>query len=48
MSLGARRAIAEIILKVDLSMEGKMYGFPEENDRFHVSLGARDSAQSQK
>ena len=35
-------------LKVDLSMESKMYGFPKENDRFHVSLGARDLAQSQK
>jgi len=35
-------------LKVDLSMESKMYGFPSENDRFHVSLGAGDLAESQK
>ena len=35
-------------LKVDLSMESKMYGFPWENDRFHVSLGAGDLADSQK
>ena len=26
-------------LKVDLSMENKMYGFSQENDRFHVSVG---------
>ena len=26
-------------LKVDLSMESKMYGFPQENDRFHVVFG---------
>ena len=25
-------------LKVDLSMESKMYGFPLENDWFHVSF----------
>ena len=35
-------------LKVDLSMESKMYGFTWENDRFHVSLGAGDLAGSQK
>ena len=35
-------------LKVDFSMESKMYGFPYENDRFHVSLGARDFEDSQK
>ena len=35
-------------LKVDLSMESKMYGFPEENDRLHVYLGAGDLADSQK
>ena len=35
-------------LKVDLSMESKMYGFTWENDRFHVSLGARDLGDSQK
>ena len=34
-------------LKVDLSMESAMYGFPEDN-RFHVSLGATDLAESQK
>ena len=35
-------------LKIDLSMESKMHGFPEENDRFHVSLGTRDLGESQK
>ena len=35
-------------LKVDLNMESKMYGFPYENDRFYVSLGAGDLAHSQK
>ncbi len=35
-------------LKVDLSMESKMYGFPWENDRFHVSLGESDLEDSQK
>ena len=35
-------------IKDDLSMESKMYGFPKENDRFHVSLGAGDLADSQK
>ena len=35
-------------LKVDLSMESKMYGFPYENDRFHVSLGVGETAESQK
>ena len=35
-------------LKVDPNMESKMYGFPEENNRFHVSLGAADFAHSQK
>ena len=34
--------------KVDLSMESKMHGFPKENVRFYVSLGARDLADSQK
>ena len=41
-------AFAEMTLKVDLSMESKMYGFPQGNDRFHVSLGERDLAHSQK
>ena len=40
--------IAEMTLKVDLSMESKMYGFPRENHRFHVSVGAGDLAESQK
>ena len=35
-------------LKVDLSMESKMYGFAKENERFHESLGKRDFAESQK
>ena len=35
-------------LQVDLSMESKMYGFPLENDRFHVFLGAGDLADSRK
>ena len=35
-------------LKVDLSMESKMYGFPWENARFHLSMGATDLAESQK
>ena len=35
-------------IKVDFSMESKMYGFPQENDRFHESLGKRDLAESQK
>ncbi len=35
-------------LKVDLSMESKMYGFLQENDRFHVSLGVTDLAAPQK
>ena len=35
-------------LKVDLSMQSKMYGFTWENDRFHVSLAAGDLAHSQK
>ena len=42
------RGIAEKRFKVGLSMESKMHGFPYENDRFQVSLGARDSADSQK
>ena len=37
-----------MILQVDLSMESKMYGFPNENDRFHVALGTADFAESQK
>ena len=40
--------IAEKTFKVDLSMESKMYGFPSENNRFHVTLGATDLAESQK
>ena len=39
---------AEMTLKVDFSVESKMYGFPLENDRFHVSLGVRDLAAPQK
>ena len=35
-------------IKVDLSMESKMFGFPQENDRFYLSLGAGDLAHSQK
>ena len=35
-------------LKVDLSMESKMYGFPKENGRIHVTLGTADLAESQK
>ena len=35
-------------LKVDFSMESKMFGFLKENDRFQVSLGARDLEDSQK
>ena len=34
--------------KVDLSMESKMYGFLQENDRFHMSLGVTDLAAPQK
>ena len=40
--------LAEMTLKVDPSMESKMYVFPWENLRFHVSLGAGDLAESQK
>ena len=35
-------------LRVDLSMDSKMYGFTWENDRFHESLGKRDLEDSQK
>ena len=35
-------------IKVDFSMESKMYGFTKENDRFHESLGMTDLAESQK
>jgi hypothetical protein len=35
-------------LKVDLSMEKKMYEFSWENDRFHVSLEAMELGESQK
>ena len=40
--------IAEMTFKVDFSFESKMYGFPRENNRFHVSLGATDLAHSPK
>ena len=40
--------LAEMTLKVDLSMESRMCGFPQENNTFHVSLGASDLADSQK
>ena len=36
------------MIKVDLSMKSKMYGFPWANDRFHVTLGMTDLAGSQK
>ena len=32
----------------DLTMESKMYGFPYENNRFHVTLGTADLAESLK
>ena len=35
-------------LKVDFSMESKMYGFTWENHRFHESLGTTDLEDSQK
>ena len=35
-------------LKDDLNMESKLCGFPWEDDRFHVSLGARHLEESQK
>ena len=40
--------IAKMTLKGDISMESKMYGFPSETNRFPVSLGATDLADSQK
>ena len=43
-----QRGLAEIGLKVDLSMESKMYRFHMENKWFLVSLGAMDRALSQK
>ena len=39
---------AEMTLKVDLSTESKMYGFPLENVGFHVSLGVMGLAAPQK
>ena len=45
---GGFSGIAEMTLKVDLSMKSKMYGFPYEKNRFHVSLGAGDLGESQK
>ena len=43
-----QHGFADMTLKVDLSMESRMYGFSKENNRFHVCLGATDSADSQK
>ena len=50
MSLGGHgfAAFAAMTFKVDLNMSSKMHGFPLENDRVHVSLGATDLAHSQK
>ena len=43
-----QRAFAKMILKLDLSMESKMYGYLGGHDRCQVSVGATDSADSQK
>ena len=48
LSGGGFGGFAEMTLKVDLSMESKMYGFPLENEGFHVFLGATDLAESLK